>query len=64
MLNMKKITQFKSKSREELSEDLVNIGEQLRKVRLDLAFNKQKNVKLVFSLRKDIARIKTLLNEK
>ena len=64
MLNMKKITQFKSKSREELSEDLVNIGEQLRKVRLDLAFNKQKNVKLVFGLRKDIARIKTLLNEK
>ena len=61
---MKKITQFKSKSREELSEDLVNIGEQLRKVRLDLAFNKQKNVKLVFGLRKDIARIKTLLNEK
>jgi len=64
MLNMKKITQFKSKSREELSEDLINIGEQLRKARLDLAFNKQKNVKLVFGLRKDIARIKTLLNEK
>lgn len=64
MLNMKKITQFKSKSREELLEDLANIGEQLRKARVDLAFNKLKNVKLVSGLRKDIARVKTLLNAK
>lgn len=60
---MKRITQFKTKSREELSEDLIKIAEQLRKARLDLAFKKLKDVKLAAVLRKDIARIKTLLNK-
>jgi len=61
---MRSINQFKSKSKSELQQELIKTEEQLQKMRFDLSFNKLKNVKAMLHARKDIARIKTLLNEK
>jgi len=56
--------QFKSKSPAELKADLAAHEEKLQKMRFDLSFNKLKNTNEISKARKNIARIKTLLNQK
>ena len=56
--------QFKSKSPAELKADLATHEEKLQKMRFDLSFNKLKNTNEISQVRKNIARIKTLLNQK
>ena len=56
--------QFKSKSPAELKADLAAHEEKLQKMRFDLSFNKLKNTNEISQVRKNIARIKTLLNQK
>ena len=56
--------QFKSKSPAELKADLAAHEEKLQKMRFDLSFNKLKNTNEISQTRKNIARIKTLLNQK
>ena len=56
--------QFKSKSPAELKADLSAHEEKLQKMRFDLSFNKLKNTNEISKARKNIARIKTLLNQK
>lgn len=56
--------QFKSKSPAELKSDLIAYEEKLQKLRFDLSFNKLKNTGEISAARKNIARIRTLLNQK
>lgn len=47
-----------------LTKELVQMNEKLARLRADLAFRKLKNVKQVYLVRKQIAQIWTILNEK
>ncbi|HOD01180.1 MAG TPA: 50S ribosomal protein L29 [bacterium] len=58
------IEDLRKKSTEELRKELANIQKELQKTVSDIMQKKEKNVKKASFLRKDIARIKTLLNEK
>ena len=58
-----KIQEFKQKSKSELQKDLVDSKERVRSLRFDLASGKVKNVREIRTLKKDIARILTLLTE-
>jgi len=57
------IEDLRKKSTEELRKELANIQKELQKTVSDIMQKKEKNVKKASFLRKDIARIKTLLNE-
>lgn len=57
-----KIKDFRKMKKEELSRVLQESQEKLRKLRFDLSEGKTKNVKDIRTLKKDIARIKTILN--
>ncbi|MEK7162524.1 MAG: 50S ribosomal protein L29 [Patescibacteria group bacterium] len=59
-----KTKELREKSREELSKLLEDKGASLRAFRFDLSFSKTKNIKVGRNLKKEIARILTLLNEK
>jgi ribosomal protein L29 len=56
-----KITELRQKSKEELQNILEKEREKLRQLRFDLAAGKVKNVKEIHNLKKEIARILTLL---
>lgn len=56
-----KITEFRQKSKEELQKILKDDREKLRQLRFDLAAGKVKNVREVRKIKKDIARILTLI---
>ena len=58
-----KITELKQKSRKELQKLLMDNREELRQMRFDLASGKIKNVKEIRQVRKDIARILTILKK-
>ncbi|OGF52319.1 50S ribosomal protein L29 [Candidatus Giovannonibacteria bacterium RIFCSPLOWO2_02_FULL_43_11b] len=55
--------ELKKKSIEELNEILNGKRGELGKFRFDMGFGKNKNIKLGSSLRKDIARILTAINQ-
>ncbi len=55
---------LRSKSKPELEKDLVAFSARLQQLRFDASFQKVKNVKEVRNLKKDIARVATLLHEK
>ena len=59
-----KTKELREKSIEELSKLLEDKGASLRAFRFDLSFSKTKNIKVGRNLKKEIARILTLLNEK
>lgn len=59
-----KIKELKEKSEKELRTMLVESCEKLRQARFDMASKQPKNLKMIGQLRKDIARILTLLNIK
>lgn len=58
------IKEFKQKSKEELKKILVDKGEKLREMRFNLATGKIKNAGQLRKLKKEIARILTLLKTK
>ena len=58
------VTDLKNKNIKDLKEELTKLEKDLQKVVSDLLQKKEKNVKKASFLRKDIARIKTVLNEK
>ena len=55
---------MKNKNIKDLKEELTKLEKDLQKVVSDILQKKEKNVKKASFLRKDIARIKTVLNEK
>ena len=56
-----KITEFRQKSKSELQKILIDKYERLRQLRFDLAAGKVKNIREIHQIKKDIARILTLL---
>lgn len=56
-----KITELRQKSKSELQKLLQDSRERLRQLRFDLASGKVKNVREIRELKKDIARILTIL---
>ena len=59
-----KITELRPKNKKELAKMLINSKERLRTLKFDLASGKVKNVRAIRELKKDIARILTILKEK
>jgi len=59
-----KISEIKQKSQNELRRILAEKHEKLRQLRFDLASGKVKNVREIRQIKKDIARIMTILNVK
>ena len=56
-----KINELKQKSKEELQKTLEDDREKLRQLRFDLSAGKVKNVREIRNVKKEIARILTLL---
>ena len=59
-----KIAELKTKPKEDLHKLLQDNREKLRLLRFDLASGKVKNVREIRGIKKDIARVLTLLNQK
>lgn len=59
-----KIKELNQKSKDELKKNLGENRELLRSLRFDLAAGKVKNIRQLRTVKKDIARILTLLNQK
>ena len=59
-----KISEIKQKSQNELHRILAEKQEKLRQLRFDLASGKVKNVREIRQIKKDIARINTILCQK
>lgn len=59
-----KIAELKEKTSKALDTLLNNDREKLRKLKFDLSAGKVKNVRSIRALKKDIARIKTIISEK
>ncbi len=58
------ISEFRKKSIEDLEKELAKVEKETHKIISGILQKKEKNVRKAQSSRKDIARIKTLLNEK
>ncbi len=56
--------ELKTKSKDELRKILKEDYESLHKLRFDLAFSRLKDTNSIKKLKREIARIKTLLNQK
>lgn len=59
-----KAADIRQKTQEELRRNVKEIRERLRSLRFDLASGKVKNVREIRQIRKDVARILTVLKEK
>lgn len=59
-----KIKELRQKSNDELKKNLGENRELLRSLRFDLAAGKVKNIRQLRTVKKDIAKILTLLNQK
>jgi large subunit ribosomal protein L29 len=59
-----KITELRQKSLSELQKLLIESRERLRELRFDLAAGKVKNIREIRKVKRNIARILTLLNQK
>ena len=57
-----KITEIRQKSKPELQKLLQSLKEKLRQLRFDLSSGKVKNTREIQQVRKDIARILTILH--
>jgi len=57
------LKRLKSKSKEELYKLLIDSSKKLQELKFNLAAGKVKNVRSIRALKKDIAKILTLLNE-
>ena len=59
-----KIKELRQKSKDELQKNLEDGKEKLRQLRFDLASGKIKNVREIRKIKKEIARILTLIEQK
>ncbi len=59
-----KASELRKKSERELQEELFKKREELRLLRFNLASGKVKNIREIRAVKKDIARILTVLNER
>lgn len=59
-----KISELKQKSKNELQKILIEDREKLRQLRFDLTSGKVKNVREIRKIKKDIARILTIIKAK
>ncbi|PIR72245.1 MAG: 50S ribosomal protein L29 [Candidatus Nealsonbacteria bacterium CG10_big_fil_rev_8_21_14_0_10_36_24] len=59
-----KTKELKQKSKDELQKLLQNLREKLRQLRFNLASGKVKNIREIRQIKKDIARILTMLCQK
>lgn len=59
-----KAFELRKKSKEELSEMLKDLRREADQVRFEISQKKTKNVKKLYGLKKDVARILTALNAK
>ena len=59
-----KLREFLRASQKELQQTLMEKREKLRSLRFDLAAGKVKNIRQIREIKKDIARILTLLKQK
>ncbi len=64
MKSAHKIKEWKERSKEALSSEVLGLREKLRSLHFLLSSGKLKNVREIQEIRKDIARISTILNEK
>ena len=58
-----KANDYRSKSAEELQKELVALKEELFKLRFQHATNQLENPQQIASVKKDIARVKTIIRE-
>ena len=58
------IKEFKELSFEELNKKLVDLKDELYKLRFQLAINQLENPMRITAVKKDIARVKTIIREK
>ena len=58
-----KANDFRSKSSEELQKELVALKEELFKLRFQHATNQLENPQQIASVKRDIARVKTIIRE-
>lgn len=56
------ISELRQKTKEELQKSLVDSRERLRNLKFDLASGKVKNVREIRNIKKDIARILTIIH--
>lgn len=59
-----KAAEIRQKTKDELIKSVKEMREKLRALRFDLASGKVKNVREIRQIRKDVARILTILKEK
>ena len=59
-----KVNEIRKKSKKELENELKNLKEKLSGLSFKLAINKLKNVREIRNIKKDIARILTILCQK
>jgi large subunit ribosomal protein L29 len=59
-----KVKELRQKSKDDLNKILQDDREKMRQIRFDLSSGKVKNVREINKIKKDIARILTILNEK
>lgn len=59
-----KASELRQKTKEELEKLLLDFKDKLRQLRFDLVSGKVKNVREIRQIKKDIARILTILKEK
>ncbi len=58
-----KANELRAKSSEELQKELVALKEELFKLRFQLATNQLENPQQIASVKRDIARVKTIIRE-
>lgn len=58
------ITELRSKSLDELNDSLLDLKKQLFNLRFQKSSGELENVSLLRTVKRDIARVRTLLNEK
>lgn len=56
--------ELRKKTQSELNETLRELDRERQKVAKEILQNKEKNVKKLVAIRKDIARVKTVLNQR
>jgi large subunit ribosomal protein L29 len=59
-----KISEFRTKNKQELTEELKKMEKDLKEIVTQIMQGKEKNIMKTRVVRKDIARVKTLINEK
>jgi large subunit ribosomal protein L29 len=59
-----KISEIRQKSKTDLNKTFLELSEKIGKLNFDLVSGKVKNVREIREMKKDIARIMTIINEK